>query len=242
MSAEGPTGDVPSSIGQSPEHTGPMDLSLPVWEGERTVLRRLEPDDCEAFLALESLSFYQRAWERVTAPRSAEHCREWLRAEAARDPLDDNFMLAITDRKSRDLVGCVNTNQADPASGRFYLGLMVAPEHHRHGYALDAAKLVVGYMFGERRYQKVQAYVHDFNTASQTGLLAGGWTLEGRLRRHDFFGGQYHDNLIFGMTAEEYFDRYGTGRVARPAESSAPPLTTVPAPRGEDLPPVTRAS
>jgi RimJ/RimL family protein N-acetyltransferase len=193
----------------------PVDLSRPVWSGELTVLRRVEPDDCEAFLAFESSTALQRSWERVTAPRSAENCREWLRQEAAKDPLDDNFVLAITDRENGGVIGCINTNQADAAAGRFNLGVVIAAGHQRKGYASEAGLLVLGYMFGERRYQKAQAYVHDFNKASQEILQQMGATLEGRLRRHDFFGGRYHDNLIYGMTAEEYFAAHGNGRAVQ---------------------------
>lgn len=189
-----------------------QDLSRPVWEGVSTVLRRVGPGDWETVMALESSSSYQRAWERVTAPRSAEQCQEWLRQEAAKDPLDDNFLLAVTDRETGVMVGCVNTTQADPVAGRFYLGLAVAGEHQRKGYAWEAGLLVLGYMFGERRYQKAQAYVHDFNEVSQAGLRAFGAQLEGRLRRHDFFAGRYHDNLIFGLTAEEFFALHGSTR------------------------------
>ncbi|WP_369215530.1 GNAT family N-acetyltransferase [Streptomyces flavofungini] len=187
----------------------PPELSRPAWTAENTVLRRVEPGDWEVILRLESSSPYQRAWERVTAPRSPDHCREWLKQEAARDPLDDNFFLAITDRRHGEMVGCVNTNQADPVAGRFYLGMAVAPEHQRKRYAWETGLLLFHYMFGERRYQKAQAYVHDFNQVSQAAMLAFGARLEGRLRRHDFIGGRYRDNLIFGLTSEEFYAGHG---------------------------------
>lgn len=218
---------------------GPLDLSRPVWTAQNTVLRRVQPGDWEVVLALESSSSYQRSWERVTAPRSPDNCREWLKQEAAKDPLDDNFLLAITDRQHGGMVGCVNTTQADPVAGRFYLGMAVAPEHQRKGYAWEAGLLVLGYMFGERRYQKAQAYVHDFNEVSQAGMLAFGATLEGRLRRHDYFGGRYHDNLIFGLTAEEFFTAHATPQPAHeplprprpgdPTTDPASPHATAPA-------------
>ncbi len=31
-----------------------------------------------------------------------------------------------------------------------------------------------------------------------------GFTLEGRVRRAHFSGGSYHDELLYGMTAEEF--------------------------------------
>jgi RimJ/RimL family protein N-acetyltransferase len=187
-----------------------MDLAAQLWAGEQVVLRGVEPGDWEAFLEFESSSLYQRAWERVTAPRSAENCRQWLSREAAKDPSDDNRILVITDRASGAVVGCVNVTQADPIAGRFNAGVMIGPEHHRKGYAREAIILGLGYMFAERRYQKCQVYIHDFNEASQALVRGIGFILEGRLRRHDFFGGRYHDNLIFGLTAEEYFAAHGT--------------------------------
>lgn len=38
-----------------------------------------------------------------------------------------------------------------------------------------------------------------------------GFVLEGRLRRMVFTGGHYYDELIYGMTQEEFAERYGAG-------------------------------
>lgn len=203
---------LPSAAPRPPGQAGPMDLSAPVWESEHVVLRGVEPEDWEAFLAFETSTPHQRAWERVTAPRSAENCREWLRREAAKDPLDDNRIVAIADRATGKVIGCLNCTQADPAAGRFNGGVTIAAEYHRGGYAREALLLGLGYMFGERRYQKCQVYIHDFNEASQALVRSVGFVQEGRLRRHDFFGGRYHDNLVFGLLAEECFQAHRTGR------------------------------
>lgn len=64
--------------------------------------------------------------------------------------------------------------------------------------------LVSRFMFDERRFHKCEARVYDYNCASIQLHRKLGFTEEGRLRQHLFQAGGYHDELIFGMTAEEF--------------------------------------
>jgi RimJ/RimL family protein N-acetyltransferase len=50
--------------------------------------------------------------------------------------------------------------------------------------------------------------VYDYNSASVSLHRKLGFVEEGRLRRHIFLGGEYHDVLIFGMTVEELHELY----------------------------------
>ena len=54
------------------------------------------------------------------------------------------------------------------------------------------------------RYQKVNAEVYAFNEPSMRLHERMGFTLEGRLRRMIYTGGEYHDALFYGMTREEF--------------------------------------
>jgi RimJ/RimL family protein N-acetyltransferase len=60
------------------------------------------------------------------------------------------------------------------------------------------------YGFQERRHQKCDsACTHD-NEASLRLHRKLGFVEEGRRRRQWFFDGRYHDDILFGMTAEEF--------------------------------------
>jgi RimJ/RimL family protein N-acetyltransferase len=83
-------------------------------------------------------------------------------------------------------------------------GLVVAPAYQRRGYGTDAIKIILRYFFHEKRYQKVNAEVFSFNQPSIRLHERLGFTLEGRLRRMVFTGGQFHDALIYGMLKEEF--------------------------------------
>jgi RimJ/RimL family protein N-acetyltransferase len=68
--------------------------------------------------------------------------------------------------------------------------------------------LVLRFMFGERRYQKCNNGAYAFNTASIALHEKLGFVQEGRRRRTALFGGEYHDEILFGLTVEEFTERH----------------------------------
>jgi RimJ/RimL family protein N-acetyltransferase len=68
--------------------------------------------------------------------------------------------------------------------------------------------LVLRFMFDERRFQKCEARVYDYNSASISLHRKLGFVEEGRLRRHLFLAGEYRDEFVFGMTVEEFHQLY----------------------------------
>ena len=54
------------------------------------------------------------------------------------------------------------------------------------------------------RYQKCAVVVHSNNEASVRLHESLGFTREGVIRRSVFAGGQYHNNVWYGITAEEF--------------------------------------
>ncbi len=47
--------------------------------------------------------------------------------------------------------------------------------------------------------------VYAFNDASLALYRSLGFVEEGRLRQHEFFAGTYHDVVLLGITADEYW-------------------------------------
>jgi tetratricopeptide (TPR) repeat protein len=60
------------------------------------------------------------------------------------------------------------------------------------------------HFFRERRYQKVTIHVYSFNEPSLRLHERLGFQQEGRLRRMFLLDGVWVDDVIFGMTAEEF--------------------------------------
>lgn len=101
-------------------------------------------------------------------------------------------------------VGGISLHSQDRKNGTFSFGIVTYAEHRGHGYAVDAARILIKYGFWEQRYQKCNSACVHTNTASIRLHKKLGFVEEGRRRRQNFFDGQYHDDILFGMTREEF--------------------------------------
>ena len=182
-------------------------MTINIWQGERVRLRAIEPGDWEAFHAFDqSDTEMARTGSRIHFPRSAERARTWAAEMAAAEPKNDNYRLAVADQEGR-VVGSISTRDCDAHNGTFEYGIAIGAPYRRAGYAREAITLLLGYFFGELRYQKCNVQVYAFNEPSMRLHEQLGFRLEGRLRRQVFSGGTYHDELLYGITSEEFFGR-----------------------------------
>jgi RimJ/RimL family protein N-acetyltransferase len=102
------------------------------------------------------------------------------------------------------VAGAIHIHQSDRRCGTFRYGIAILPEHRGKGYAAEAIWLVLRYYFYERRYQKCAVEVYSFNEVSIRLHERMGFTLEGRLRRMIYAGGEFHDLLYYGIMREEF--------------------------------------
>lgn len=58
------------------------------------------------------------------------------------------------------------------------------------------------------RYQKVTVNIYSFNERSMILHESLGFKHEGRIRRSVYTNGSYYDEVIYGMTCEEFDDIY----------------------------------
>jgi RimJ/RimL family protein N-acetyltransferase len=182
-------------------------MNFNIWQGEKVRLRAIEPEDWQIFNAWNLDSENARLCYAIPFPASKERDRRWAADQAAQEPKEDAFNLAI-ENHAHELVGIINTHTCSARNGTFSYGLAVQREHQRKGYASDAILLVLRYYFLELRYQKVNAGVYSFNAASIRLHERLGFQQEGRLRRMTYTNGRFFDDLIFGMTVEEFKQKH----------------------------------
>lgn len=181
-------------------------MAASIWEGAKVRLRAVEPEDWEQFFAWDQDSETARRAYFIPFPRSAVATRQWAEVSANEVPVDDAYRLAIETLEG-ELVGTLNTNNCDRRQGTFSYGIAIGAEFRRQGYAAEAITLVLRYYFRELGYQKVNVQVYDFNEPSIRLHESLGFQREGQLRRMIYTGGTYHDDLLYGLTAEEFAER-----------------------------------
>lgn len=180
------------------------------WRGSNVRLRAVEPSDWEFFLTWEEDAESARASYFIPFPRSREAAKKWASELALQEPSDHVFRWVIENLVGEP-VGTINTQNCDPRNGTFQYGIAIPREHRRKGYATEAIRLVLTYFFHELRYQKVNVSVYAFNEPSLELHRKLGFQEEGRRRRMIFTNGQFHDEIIFGMTAEEFAESLQRG-------------------------------
>lgn len=185
-------------------------MTTNIFQGPKVRLRAMEARDWEAFRDLDQDTEVARASYWIPIPRSVAGYQRWAEEKAAQGPDGDNFFWVV-ETLDGQVVGSVNVMHCNPRMGTFSYGLGLNSRYHRQGYATEAVKLVLAYYFREMRYQKCTVYVYAWNEASIGLHRKLGFTQEGRLRRMIFTNGAYHDELVFGMTAEEFATLHGQG-------------------------------
>lgn len=174
-----------------------------IWQGKRVGLRGFEPGDWQVYFAWDRDTEQSRAVYRIPFPCSQEATQRWAAEEAVRQPQDDGFRFVIENEEG-EVVGDLTTHHCDRRVGTFAYGLAIRDGFRRRGYAVEAVELVLRYYFEELGYQKVTISVFSFNEPSIRLHQKLGFQQEGRLRRTVFTRGQYFDELVFGLTAEEF--------------------------------------
>jgi RimJ/RimL family protein N-acetyltransferase len=173
------------------------------WRGTLVRLRAFEPTDWETYFSWNHDTDQARSVDAIWFPQSPNEVRGWAEREATRERTGDNFRFVV-ESVAGEAVGDLTTHHSNPRVGTFAYGITIRAEHRRRGYATEAIRLVLAYYFGELRYQKVTVSVHSYNEPSVRLHERLGFRQEGRLRRTVYTRGQYFDELLFGLTAEEF--------------------------------------
>jgi RimJ/RimL family protein N-acetyltransferase len=181
-----------------------FDYSHYFWQGGKTRLRPLRVEDAEqSFISSLDSPSRQLLQLGVELPTSVELQRTELEKFAGCKDADGVIVFAIENFEG-DNVGAISLHSRDEKNGLYSFGVSIDRKYRRQGYAQDAVRILLRYGFLERRYQKCNSACPHSNDAS-IGLHKNlGFTEEGRRRRQVFFNGEYHDDVLFGMTREEF--------------------------------------
>jgi RimJ/RimL family protein N-acetyltransferase len=172
---------------------------------DRLVLRRFAQRDVHAFVAYRSRPEVARfqSWD---APYPIAEGMAMISALLGEHPDTPGewFQYAVALRSTGELIGdcAAKTDADDPRQAE--IGFTFAPAHQGRGYATEAARALLAYLFGERAKHRVRACCDARNAASARVLERLGMRLEGRLRESTWMKGEWTDDLLFAMLDREW--------------------------------------
>jgi len=180
------------------------DYSRYFWQGEKVRLRPVRVEDAEQFFINTLDSPSRRVLQLgIELPTSVDLLKSSLEKHIGCKDADGLILFVIENDEGAN-VGGISLHSRDKKNGTFSFGIVIDREHRRRGYAEDAVRILLRYGFWERRYQKCNSACVFTNEASIRLHKKLGFVEEGRRRRNLFFNGQYHDDILFGLTREEF--------------------------------------
>ena len=174
-----------------------------VWQGGLIRLRAVEAEDWQHFFGWDADTEFARYDYHIWFPGSREASQKWTTELATYGPKNHEYRWVI-EALGGEFAGTLNTHTCDARAGTFRYGVAIRREYWRLGYASEAIRLVLAYFFNELRYQKVNVEIYEFNTASLALHRKLGFRKEGRLRRTVYTSGRYYDEVMLGLTVEEF--------------------------------------
>jgi RimJ/RimL family protein N-acetyltransferase len=125
--------------------------------------------------------------------------------ERSARPDRPDYMLAVTLRGDDHVIGFARVAPGVHRNGK--LGFAISADHWSHGYATEAARLMLDLAFGELGLHRVTAAIGPENEASIAVVKRLGFSYEGQLRDHVFTNGAWRDSRLYSLLEPEYADR-----------------------------------
>lgn len=117
---------------------------------------------------------------------------------------EDGLLLVVDD--ADDILGHVEFFRTVPYLDELELSYHVySNQHVGKGIATEAVRLLTGYLFDRKKFNRIRLIVHPDNAASKRVAEKSGYTYEGVSRGAWFNKGRYHDVDVFSLLRHEFY-------------------------------------
>jgi RimJ/RimL family protein N-acetyltransferase len=89
-------------------------------------------------------------------------------------------------------------------SSQVEIGYALLPNERGKGYATEATKIIVDYLFLSKDTVRIQAHIDPKNIASQKVVEKNGFKKEGLIRKCFFSKGEWRDMLLYSILREDW--------------------------------------
>ena len=172
---------------------------------DRLVLRRFQRADLPAFIAYRSDAVVARyqSWDTPYSSMEAERLLADLDAQHPDTP-GQWFQFAVALAGTDALIGDCGLHVLVDEPRQVEIGYSFAPNYQGQGYAAEAVRRLLDYLFRERGKHRVAARCDDRNARSAALLDRVGLRREGHLIESTWAKGEWSNDLLFGVLRREW--------------------------------------
>ncbi|WP_018681159.1 GNAT family N-acetyltransferase [Actinokineospora enzanensis] len=170
--------------------------------GSTVVLREFRMSDVDATMAIvgdervtTTLSF-----DSLTREQQSERIAATIQ-RAGETPRTE-YYLAATLKSDGRLIGFGRLGLTGVRAAK--LGGALAADHWGAGYALDGARTLLDFAFGDLDLHRVTAAIGPDNHASIAAVTRLGFVYEGTLRDHVYTNQAWRDSRLYSMLAQDW--------------------------------------
>ena len=185
-----------------PEATNDWRSGLPALTGTQVTLRELRASDAPSlFLAL--------ATDEVTRfisppPATIEGFQKFIAWTHRQRVAGQYVCFAVVPRGSDTALGLFQIRSLEPAFGAAEWGFALAPELWGSGVFTDGAQLAIDFAFDTLGAHRLEARASVRNGRGNAALRKLGALREGTLRNSFLRNGEYHDQALWTILADEW--------------------------------------
>ncbi|MCG3752611.1 GNAT family N-acetyltransferase [Amycolatopsis sp. Poz14] len=123
---------------------------------------------------------------------------------AVSDPVDDAACFSVVRLADNTLAGEALLWGIDLHNRTAHVGVALRPAYRGRGLGTDVVQVLCHYGFTVRGLQRLQAETLADNVAMIRSAAAAGFVPEGTLRRAAWVAGEFADQVVLGLLAEEW--------------------------------------
>lgn len=174
-------------------------------ETERLVLRPYRIDDLDALHAMYARPDVVRFLysEVLSREQAAAQLVKRLRQRAL-EAEGDKLVLAMVLRETGVLFGEVNLVWLSRTHRQGETGFVLHPDHHGHGYAGEAAEVMLRLGFEDLGLHRIIGRCDGRNAGSQRVMEKLGMRREAWFRQNEVMKGEWTDEVVYAILAEEW--------------------------------------
>jgi RimJ/RimL family protein N-acetyltransferase len=185
-------------------------------ETERLRLRPYRADDLDALHAIQSNAEVVRYlyW----GVRTRDAVRDDLARRIRQDAIDregDKLILALERRDGAGLVGDVNLVWVSREHRQGEIGFVLHPDHHGRGFAAEGAAVLLRLGFETLGLHRIIGRCDGRNVASVRVMEKLGMRREAHFRQNERVKGEWTDEIVCALLADEWASRMNAGRVTQ---------------------------
>jgi 8-oxo-dGTP diphosphatase len=172
-------------------------------ETARLVLRAPVDSDVEAIVAQLSDPAVTETTARIPHPYGPDDAMGWIADCRLKRDAGSGLGLAIERRADRAFIGTAGIHEIGSGAPAI-LGYWIGRPYWRQGYATEAARGLLGYVFAVLAVERVHASVYPGNPASLRVLAKLGFRVVGPIREPAPARGGERDAILHEIRADEW--------------------------------------